>query len=131
MRRDIRAPALSYTVCVVVHVVACGRVWWRFFHCSLGSSARIFALLFSFFLLFFLFLVFFAFLFLPFFNVFLFLAVLFSFLIFIFFIFFVFLKSPLVFFLGVVVGPSSRGWPSLLGVGVVQLCVVIITIIEC
>ena len=37
---DIRAPALTYTVCVGVHVVARGRVWWRFFYCSLGSSAR-------------------------------------------------------------------------------------------
>ena len=40
MRRDIRAPALTYTVCVGVHAVAHGRVCWRFFYCSLGSSAR-------------------------------------------------------------------------------------------
>ena len=42
MRRDIRAPALTYTVCVGVHAVAHGRVCWRFFYCSLGSSARTF-----------------------------------------------------------------------------------------
>ena len=37
---DIRAPALACIVGVVVHVVACGRVWWRFFYRTLGSSAR-------------------------------------------------------------------------------------------
>ena len=47
MRRDIRAPALTYTVCVGVHVVAHGCVCWLFFYCSLGSSARIFSSFFS------------------------------------------------------------------------------------
>ena len=45
---DIRAPALACIVGVVVHVVACGRVWWRFFYRTLGSSARrIFKVVFS------------------------------------------------------------------------------------
>ena len=37
---DVRAPALSRAVCVVVQVVAVGRARWRLFYRQLGVSAR-------------------------------------------------------------------------------------------
>ena len=37
---DVRAPALSRAVCVVVQVVAVGRVWLWSFYRQLGMSAR-------------------------------------------------------------------------------------------